>query len=174
MNLTIPANDHGKIRVFSLSSPLPAGLSDKTPDALQAVLGTDQLNPDYIDVVDIAALGDMTLADFLVHGYDMTPDAVDRAALDALSDHAILLMSRATGGAPVTLTLAAGVTHVTTCGDDAQLAVPDPITTEAAQGTLPGPATKPKSDAAMAGRVATIALAVMFALVALMIWIGGR
>ena len=34
MTLTIPANDHGLIRVFKVTDPLPEGLSDRTPEAL--------------------------------------------------------------------------------------------------------------------------------------------
>ena len=47
---------------------------------------------------------------------------------------------------------------------------PRSITTDSAKGTLP-PARKKPSDAAMSGRIATLALLVLFALVGVMIWI---
>jgi len=173
MTLTIPANDHGQIRVFSATGPIVQSLTTDLREGVAIAFGSLALNLDYVDLVDIAALEDMTLADLLAHGYDIEPDGADRTALDAITDHAILVMSRATGGVEVTLSPAEGITHITTCGDAAHLSVPEPIPTEAAKGLIPEPPAKVKSDAAIGGRVATIALILMFALVGLMIWIGG-
>lgn len=173
MIIDIPANDHGKIRIFSLTGRLPSGLIEKEPRALLGAFGTTALNPDYVDVVKIAALDDMTLHDLLVHGYDITPDPIDDAALVGITDHAILIMSRATQGKAVTLELAPGIHHVTTCGDAAQLNVPTPLEADTAQGTLEDAPASRKSDAAIGGRVAMFALIVMFAIFGLMVWIGG-
>ena len=169
--LTIPANDHGKIRVFSLPAPLPPGLAEKSDTAMLAAFGTTALNPDFVDIVDLAALGDMSLAQFLTQGYDITPDEVDAVALGRIAGNAALILSRAAGGQPVALALGPGVEHVTTCGEAARLTTSPPLRSEASQGVIePG---KGKSDAAISGRIATIAILVLVAVAALMVWIAG-
>ena len=171
MSVTIPADDHGRIRIFQVAPPGPEGLLDKTAPALRAALGTDALNPDFVDVFDTASLGEMGLIDYLSQGYDISPDVADRVLLEGLRGLVILVMSRATGGAEVKLTLAPGVTHVTTCGDGARLAVPDRIDSDAAQGVIGDAPGKAPSDAAVSGRIAMIALLVLFALVGVMLWV---
>ena len=170
MNLMIPANDHGQIRIFSVPTPAPAGLEEKTPAALQSLFGTDTLDPDFIDIVDTRQLAGLTLLDYLYQGYDIPPDAADMQALRDQRGVLVLIMSRATSGTETTLTLAPGVAHVTTTGDPARLRIPTKTPTEAAKGTVTGGKSAP-SQAAMSGRVATIALIVMFLIVVLMIWI---
>ncbi len=174
MSLTIPALEHGQIRVFAVTGPVPAGMLEKTPDALKEALGTDALDPDFVDVFDTMALDEMTVADFLRHGYDLTPDAADLAMLKGLDGIVLLLMSRATKGAEVTLTLGPGVQHVTTLGEQARLSAAQPLESQSTQGIIENPQPKSKkSDARIGGMVATVALLVMMLLVGLMIWVGG-
>ncbi len=171
MTLTIPATDHGLIRIFKVTGPAPAGLEDKTPAALQALFGTDALDPNYIDVVDTQQLAGLSLLDYLHQGYDIPADAADDTALRDLRGLVVLIMSRAARGQEVTLKTAPTVTHVTTTGDPARLRIPtEPLTSAAAAGSVSSSKTPP-SSAAMSGRVATIALIVLFALVAVMIWV---
>ncbi len=172
MTLTIPENDFGNIRVFSLADDPGKEVRENEPDALNALFGTTALNTDYVDVVDIAALDDLGLIGLLQQGYDVTPDVADARVLESLSGWAILIMSRATTGAEVTLTYAKGVTHVTTLGDKASLNPLPPLDTEAAKGALDTNAKPPKSDARVGGMVATLVLLFLFALVGLMIWVG--
>lgn len=173
MSITIPADDFGKIRVFALVSEPTASLKKKEPAAIAKLFGTEVLNLDYVDVVDIAATDELGLLGLLEHGYAITPDAADIAALSQLSGWVILVMSRATNGTEVQLNPMNIVTHVTTLGDNAQLTTHAPLESEAAVGTLEPPTKPAKSDARIGGMVATVALVLMFALVALMIWIAG-
>ncbi len=174
MTLTIPANDHGRIRVFELPVPLSDTLRDKDPAALMQAFGVAALDPDYVDIFDLSALENMSLAQFVKHGYDIEPDTADLRALDGVSGGVALIMSRASGGHALSLTLAPGLRHVTTLGDKASLNVAPPLKSDAAEGLIPDPPAKdPPSNAAMSGRIATIALIVLFALVGLMIWVGG-
>ena len=121
MNLTIPADDHGQIRVFSVATALSDALRDKSPNSLLVTLGTDALDTDFIDIFDVSALGEMTVADYIKTGYDLRPDAADLAVLQGLHGTVILVMSRAARGAAVKLTLAPGVSHVTTLSDGVSL-----------------------------------------------------
>jgi len=173
MTLTIPANDHGKIRVFALLSTPSKEVQELDPDAIADLFGYDALNLDYVDVVDIDATEDLGLLGLIEQGYDITPDATDIAALSPLTGWVILIMSRATLGADATLKLAPTLTHVTTLGDKATLVTHDTIETSAAKGTLETPTKPAKSDARIGGMVATVVLILMFVLVGAMIWIAG-
>lgn len=170
MTLTIPANDHGQIRIFSVPTPAPAGLEEKAPAALQALFGTDTLDVDFVDVVDTRQLAGLSLLDYLHQGYDIPPDAADDQALRDLRGIVVLIMSRATREEETTLTLAPGVSHVTTTGDPARLRITPPVATAAAGGLIPEGKSAP-TQAAMSGRIAMVALIVMFLIVGLMIWI---
>lgn len=164
MTLTIPANDQGQIRVFASDTPV-------TPETLPDLFGA-QLDATYVDIVQIADLGALTLTDYIAQGYDLTPDAADKAVVDAVTGTAILVLSRATEGREVTLTLAPGVRHVTTYSPDIRLAPPVDLPHESAKGIIgDAPAKTPKSDARIGGMVATFALIAMLALVGLMIWV---
>ena len=171
MTLTIPATDHGLIRIFKVTGPAPAGLAEKTPAALHGLFGTDALDLDYVDVVDTRELAGLTLLDYLHQGYDIPDAALADPAVRDLRGLVVLVMSRATRGQEVTLTLAPQITHVTTTGEPARLRMPGPaIATPSATGSVAGGKSAP-SDAAMSGRIATLALLVLFALVAVMIWV---
>lgn len=173
MTLTIPATDHGQLRVFATDGDLPENVTAKTPQGLGSLFGAD-LNPDFVDVLRISDLDGMWLSDYIHQGYDMAPDLVDKAAVDAITGTAILVLSRATDGVETTLKLADGLRHVTTYSPAAQIITPERLPDASAQGIINDPPVKsPKSEARMSGMVATYALLAMFALVALMVWVGG-
>jgi len=173
MTLTIPADDFGQIRVFATDLDLPTEVTEKTPRGLEYLFEA-ALNADFIDIVQINDLSGMTLSGYIAEGYDMASDLVDKAAVDAITGTAILVLSRATGGIETTLTPADGIRHVTTYSPTTKIVVSEPLSSDAAKGTLDQTPTKaPKSNARMSGMVATYALLAMFALVALMIWVGG-
>ncbi len=170
MTLDIPANDFGQIRVLATQTPL----APDAPDQLAQLLGTDALDPTYIDVVNIADLGPLMLSDYIAQGYDMATDAMDRDAVNAITGYAILILSRAARSEKVTLSLAPGVRHVTTYAPTMELIAPTHLPDASAKGVIGSPPTKaPKSDARIGGMVATVALLLMFALVGLMIWVAG-
>ncbi len=173
MTITIPANDFGKIRVFALTGTPAEPLQNKQPDVIAKLFGYEGLNLDYVDVVDIAATGEMGLLGLLQQGYGLTPDEADIAALSHLSGWVILVMSRATSGSEATLNPMPVLSHVTTLGEDASLTAHASLESEAAKGVLEPPAKPAKSDARIGGMVAMVALIVMFALVGLMIWVAG-
>ena len=168
--ITIPANDHGAIYVLELNRPAPDGLDDKTDAAMMAIFGNVVLNTDYIDAVSPGMLTDMTLPDLIRNGYDVPMSDAQAEELRGLFGTVILVMSAAFGGAAMTLNLPSDVRLVATLRDTPEMNAPRSITTDSAKGTLP-PARKKPSDAAMSGRIATLALLVLFALVGVMIWI---
>lgn len=171
--ITIPAHDHGQIRVFCTSASLSAAAREKTPEGLAELFGAT-LDPTYVDIVPLSDLGDMTLSSYIAEGYDMQGDATDKAAIDGLSGTVILVLSRATGGHETVLTLADGLRHVTTYSPTVKITPHEALPNDAAKGTAANPNPKPvKSNARISGMVATYALLFMFAFVALLVWIGG-
>lgn len=171
--IKVPANDHGAIYVLELVRPAPEGLEDKTDAAMMAILGPVLVNTDYVDAITPGMLTDMTLPDLIRNGYEMPVSDADGEVLRGLQGTVILVMSAAFGGKEVTIDLPSDVRLVTTLREVATMSAPTPIYTDSAKGNMIPKSKKRPSDAAMSGRVATIALVLMFVLVGLMIWIAG-
>ena len=172
MTIRIPANDFGHIRIFKAPEMLSQDALDKTPEGLAELFGTTTLDPTYIDIVSIVDLSSMSLADYIKQGYDVEIAEYDIQAVNGIEGYAILILSSASDGKIVTLRPNPDVHHVTTYVPTAQLQVIAPLNSDAASGTFDGTAAKPtKSDARIGGMVATVALIVMFLLVAVMVWV---
>ena len=170
--INVPANDHGAIYVLELNRPAPDGLDDKTDAAMMAVFGNIVLNTDYVDAITPGLLVDMSLPDFIRNGYDMPVSDIQAENLRGLIGTVVLMMSAAFRDSAINIDLPSDVRLVMVLRETPTMAAPRPITTDSAFGTVPQKRKKP-SDAAMSGRVATYALLVLFALVAVMIWIAG-
>lgn len=174
MKLNIPANDHGAIYVLEFQGTPPSGLADKTDSAMLSVLGSVVVNTDYVDVITLGMLTEMTLPQLIKNGYDMPISDEDADTLRGIIGTAILVMSAAFGGQAVSFELPANVRIAAILRETPVIRTPEPLTSDAAQGSLDRkPAKPPKSNARMSGMVATYALLAMFALVGLMIWVGG-
>lgn len=171
--LSIPANDHGAIYVLELSRPAPDGLADKTDAAMMAVFGNVVLNTDYVDAIPPGMLTDMTLADLIRKGYEFPVSDHDAETLRGIFGTVVLVMSAAFGGEAMEIDLPADVRLVTTLRESASISAPQSLRSASAEGILQPTSKKSPSDAAMSGRIATIALVAMFFLVAVMIWIAG-
>jgi hypothetical protein len=173
MTITIPANDHGRIRVFATTLDLPNEVLQKRPGGMLALFGAP-LNPDYVDIVRIDDLMGMSLTRYIHEGYDMAPDPVDAATVDQITGYAVLVLSRATGGTETRLAPGFGLKHITTYAPGTEFTLPGALPSESAKGTIP-PADAPpaKSNARMSGMVAMVALLVMFLLVGVMVLVGG-
>ena len=86
---------------------------------------------------------------------------------------AVLVMSAAFPPEGMTLDLPADVRLVTVLRDTPDVTLPETLRSDAAKGSLQGNGKPKKSDARIGGMIATYALLLMFALVGLMVWIGG-
>lgn len=172
--LSIAAGERGKLRVFALRPPL-SDLADPGAviDALFAALGVDQLNAADIQIVAIADLEGMSLSAFLHQAYEVPRDQLtrNRALLDGAGGRVALLRSGAFGGRAVTLTLPPdGPARLLAILDEPG---PGPVPlkpmTRPETGSMAAPPRPAKSEAAILGRVAMIALLVIFALTFVMI-----
>jgi len=170
--IDVPKNDHGAIYVLQLNRPAPDGLDDKTDAAMMEIFGNIILHTNYVDTITPEMLVDMNLPDLIRDGYDISVSEDEATKMRGLIGTVILVMSAAFGGNAMTINLPSDVRLVTVLRETATMTAPRPITTDSALGTAPTVRKKP-SDAAMSGKVATYTLLVLFALVAVMIWVAG-
>lgn len=143
------------------------------PDALAAALGLGWLDEDFVEQFNVDMLSDYGLSTYLTdaNGMDADQVAADAAMLDALSGPLVLVFSSALqpGETPAPRPPLRLIGHYT---ETITLRLPEPLAAATAKGTLDGPpARKTPSDAAMMGRVAMVALLVIFALTGVVIWV---
>ena len=174
--IEVKAGEKGLVRVFALSMEDRAAKDLKEDaQALEQVLGAS-VDVAGVEVFAVSDLGDMPLADYLVEGPGIAEDVLeqDRIKLGALDGWVMLVYSSAFAGKAATLSPAPSLTLIGEYPQEGvdwsggvDLSTPSalPYQDDAT------PARKKPSDAAMAGRVATVALLVLFALVGLMIWV---
>ncbi|MCM2561612.1 aspartate carbamoyltransferase catalytic subunit [Lutimaribacter sp. EGI FJ00015] len=173
--MKISATEAGLVRVFAIDLPADAVAEFTDPDApdiaaIRDALGAEVLSPDHVDFLRVTELGELGLDGYLVDGLGVAQDeiAADRARLRALRGYVLVLPSRAFAGTAQELSPRTPLRWIGTYAEPGPQNNFTPLTSAAAQGA-PMPARP--SDAAMSGRVAAIALLVMFLLVALVVWI---
>jgi len=181
--IEVASHESGLVRVFALSLDETAAqkLKDNAPtDGAapqdRALGGT--VDSTRTEVFALSDLGEMSLPDYLLEGPGVQSEPLekDRAKLAALSGWVMIVYSSAFGGTAQTLTPARELTLIGTYPqegvdwrDDVDLSTPSALPYQDTNA----PARKRPSDAAMSGRVATVALLVLFALVGLMVWVAG-
>ena len=178
MTLTVSQTEHGLLRVFRLSDSLSAALKNTTDlSPLEKALGVIIANPADVQIIAADALDDMSPAQFLTMAYDVDSAALaDSTALQAgTSDSFAIIRTGAFGGAAVTISESADANLVATLPEGGPSAPSmTPLQSQSAKGAVPPQPTKPpKSDARVGGMIAVYVLLFLFALVGLMIWIGG-
>ncbi len=173
--LTINGSEQNVTRLFVLDLP-PEAVARFVTEAgtgewpLRASLGAKALRSGFVDVIAIADLGGMPLTGYLMaaHGVPEEELAPMAPQIDALKGHVIAMPSQAFAQTSQTLTVAFPLRWIGTFGE-ATPARPGPaLKSKAARGSVP---RKPVSDAAMSGRIASLALLVLFALVAIVVWV---
>jgi hypothetical protein len=185
----VTANERGVIRIYGIDLPADqiqlfaerprTGSDDPWP--LHASLGaTADLNEDSIEIIDVEALGEIGLAGYLTLGNGVTAADVEpyRDLLAGVQGHVAIVFSSAFKGVAQTLSPAPApappLRFVAAFREEGVPVTFEALPDDSAKGTLSdAPRKKPVSDAAMSGRVATIALLVMALLVWLMIKIAG-
>jgi len=156
----------------------PADAERPLTKPLPKALGLEFIDMDFIDFMIEEELEAFPLSKMLIegHGMDSASVAPDAAMLDRLRGQVVLVHSSALADLAPSVEPAPPLTFVgryseALKNDGTPMGVVKSAT-EAADGTAT-PAKKQPSDAAMGGRVATIALLVMAALVWVMIKIAG-
>lgn len=170
--IAITATEAGVVRLFAVDLD-PADLeafhrrNGRWP--LQEALGADLLDPGHVDLIRIGDLEGVGLRGYLEQGMGVSRAELDSAGavLDGLSGAVLVVGSRAFGGQAQHLTVRAPLRYLASLHEETPPVRFDPLP----EGPPAAPKRRPPSAAAMSGRVAMVALFLMFALTALMIWI---
>ncbi|WP_299624953.1 hypothetical protein [uncultured Tateyamaria sp.] len=176
--LDIPANERGVIRLFALSmTDAEAKTLKDNPTAISAALGGD-LDTEFVEVFPLSDLEGVGILSYLSEGNAVPEDQLtpDRAKLEKLGGWVLIVFSQAFGDAATTLAPQPALTLIGTYGETRiDYRATETVTSEAAKPFTAPPETvkKKPSDAAMSGRIATIALIVLGLLTWAMIWISG-
>ncbi len=105
--MEISANETGLIRVFSVDLPAQELDAFRTgaPTALEQALGTDTLDPAYVELFNIDDLEELGLRGYMREGLGVaeTDLAEDAARLGALTGPVLILLSKAFRGEARTL-----------------------------------------------------------------------
>lgn len=143
----VPANERRTIRLFHLDLPAEriAGFARPDPQSgewpLREALGASHLDPEGVEVFPISDLDGMGLADYLIEGQGIPAGqvAADRARLNALAGHIVLVSTRALGGAAQVLTPRAPLRWIGTYSEEFQPASMTPLRSTAAGGEVGAP-----------------------------------
>jgi len=172
-DLTISAKERGQLRLFAVNLTDSDDIS--VPSVLGKLLGAEHLDPNYVELVRISDLGDLSLPNYLTQGYDIDANtlAPDRVRLAALDGYVLIIMSLAFRDRAMTLPVVPELTLIANYGAQG----PDWTATETIEtdSTDIGSGVQPRkksSEAAMSGRIATYVLLFLFVFTALFIWAG--
>ncbi|WP_371225693.1 hypothetical protein [Roseovarius sp. 2305UL8-3] len=163
----INATERGIVRVFTVD--LPEEEIEQFDPA--SALGVTSLDPQYAELFPVSDLKGVGLSGYMTEGLGIAEDELDKARLDALKGHVLIVLSAAFAGEAVTLTPKAPLRWIGTYTEERAPVQFEPLPDAAAQGQITPQGKKAPSDAAMSGRVATLALLVIFVLTGIMIWI---
>jgi hypothetical protein len=155
--LAIPKGERGVLRLFALDKAAESG-------AVAQLLGVADLDPDQIDVIDLADLSGLGLAEYLTEGFAISPDQLDRARLDALTGHVLMIRSHAFRGRATTLTPSPQMTLIATFDETPTNWTSEPLQTASARRRL-----SPRAARSSARRIGAILFAVVMALVLLIV-----
>ncbi|WP_143849639.1 hypothetical protein [Octadecabacter ascidiaceicola] len=181
MSNTVSATERGLIRLYSIEMPAeetPAFIDQPLEDdavwPVMDALGARYLDSDFIEVFDVASLEEIGFKGYLILGNGVAEEDVAPYAelLDQVTGTVLMVVSSAFGGFEQELSPKRPLRHIATFKEASAPVQFEQLPRESAKGVVGDtPMKKKPSDAAMSGRIATLALLVMFLLVALMIWV---
>ena len=154
--IEVPANEQGKIRVFSISlddaqaQTLSDSLKSSDASALSRTLGVDQIDPTYVEVIRTADLDEIGLAGYLTEGNGAVPAQVDRdrSRLGALSGWVLLVYSGAFDGTAQTLNPSQELTLIGTYDEERPEMKVTPLPSDAAKPYSGSPQVTPSTPPA--------------------------
>lgn len=175
-NIQVPAGEHGVVRLFSLSMTADDAAALGDDAALAAALGAEQVDAAHTEVIALDDIGGIGLSSYLTEGMGIDADEVrvERARLDSLEGHVLLVRSSAVGPGAQVLTPDARLTLIATLHEDAAAPPPmTPLRSAGADGIIAGPnpeatphkrATRGKLLAILCAIAALLILALAFGL----------
>ena len=174
MDLSIPLNEHGLIRVFAVNRPaaeLSNALKSQDKTTLVADLLGHEMTESGAELFPVSDLAGIGLSGYLADGYAVPLDQLSdtRAKLDALEGYVLLVFSAGFEGRAATLTLGPDLTLIGTFGETQPDMAVRPLDSDAAQpysGTsATTPTTTPKTRPS-----GSLVVAALVILAALLLW----
>lgn len=170
--IDIPRTERGVIRVFAISRPMATmarTLKQQPKKKLAAALLGHEVGEDDFELFALSDLAGVGLPGYLSEGYDVDKGAVraDRARLDALDGYVLLVFSKVSDGASVTLRPDPDLTLIGTYAERVAAHAATPIATEAAK---PYSGAHPKAVAPKRSRAGSALTAVIVAVLIGLIW----
>ena len=172
----VNGSDTGTVRVLHLDLP-PEAVERFTQMAgtgewpLKYALGAKRLREAFVDVVSIRDLGEMPLSRYLSDAYDVQARALgdDRARLDALTGHVLVLPSQAFDATSQTLTISPPLKLIGSYAEARPAAKGPKVTSKSARGQgsdgAPGPTSRGNSG------LLKLILAAIALVLALVLWL---
>lgn len=163
----VKPGERGIVRIFAV---------DLTVDQIKgfdvaAALGVDRLDAAGIELFPVDDVKEIGLSGYMHEGLGIAADELDAARLDALEGYVLVVLSAAFAGQAATVTPKSPLRWIGTYTEETAPIKFEPLPSDSARGNVVTQTKPPPSDAAMSGRVAMIALLVIFAITGLMIWI---
>ncbi len=164
--ITIAAGERGVIRVFALDMRSEQVKFLSEPEALEQVLGIDDMNRDQVEIFAIADLEELGLAGYLIEGCGLLPDEIAPHVnmFQALDGHVLLIRSRAFGGHETRLNPAHQIRLIATLNELGTDWSSDPLKSDSAK-PYSAPKQSPRAARARARRIGFTLFAVMMALI---------
>lgn len=165
--IEIAAGERGHVRVFSLSmTKAEAEVLD-----LEQALGTAPKDSSRVEIFPLSNLDGLGLTGYLIDGCGIPEAQVapDRARLESLDGHVMLLLSRAYGDGAIILTPAPELTLIGTYTETRPDTSIAPIETESAKPYTGARRSSPRQARAASRRAGAIVFAIVMAILALVL-----
>ncbi len=141
--IAIRSGEHGVVRVFHLSENLAEGIDPSDGSrTLAAALGVQNLGTQDVQIVELDAIAEMGLTDFLRAGYDIDDVEIEpgRGRLDTWKGVIAVIRSTAFGGQAVELSLSEDISLIGTYHEQnappASFGDLNELQSDAAKGTI--------------------------------------
>lgn len=173
--IEIRSGEYGVVRVFAVDLAGTALEEFGQPGdiwPLKDALGAERLDAEHLELFEVSAMEGFGLAGYLREGMGVEAGQIDemRPQLAAIKGAALVIRSRAFCDEAQTLQPRAPLRYIGSFTEPDSNVNFEPLPDESAKGSVPTRAKKP-SDAAMSGRVAMVALLVLFILTAVVVWV---
>ena len=170
--IDIPRAEHGTIRVFAISRPfaeMARALKQQSKTALASKMLGHDVSGDDIELFALSDLTGVGLHGYLSDGYDVDRDALrtDRARLEALDGYVLLVFSRISAQADVTITPGSDLTLIGTYTEPRAKHAAPPIATDASK---PYSGVTAEAKAPRRSRVGSVFTAAAALLALFIIW----
>lgn len=171
------AGERNSLRVFALDMTAAEvqALRAEGPSGLAAFLGVGAVDPGHVEIFDVADLGAVGLAGYLIEGNGLAEAqiAADRGLLEDQRGFVLIVFSGAFRGVATTLRPSARLALIGSYAESVDPVHFAPLPFEDADGMMAAGGTPMMSNARVSGMVAAAALVVLFALTALLVWLAG-